>query len=545
MIITDGTQGFVGIGTNFYTPQSMLHIHRSVNRPSMTQYTNINTQTLLPQITDGFRVGIDADATAVLNQQENEDLTILVGSSAQPEQMRIVGTPGTYHGYVGIGNAFTDLMQPKRRLDVYDEDNFPQFRISQTIGTNTTAGIYADFQTTGMGNLLINPYSNGTPMMVGINHLSTTTLLAQMDVNGMACIRELPLPANEDIVALGANLDKIVAVNDDGVLYWRDATTMSNADPDWFDQANTGNPPTSINDNIYTFGNVAINGNSSLYDSKLYVYNVDKKHGIYIDERGFNANDPIGLFAHVLSTPVLLGVDHTVIGVFGFSEGNNFIPTQTEYSAGIVGYGKNAKTNIGVYGQNSGAGYAGYFAGNVVTSAPPISLSDTLIKQNIIPLNNSLDIINQLNPVSFNFDTAKFGYMNLPAGEQYGLLAQDVETVLPELVHSVMPPAMFDTLGNMTIDSMMFKGLNYIGLIPILTEGIKELNDITDSLSLLVSNPDTDWEKTNNGIVSGHDNNHGYNSRHVMVGTDINDLPFYPVYSKFTAYEYLGEDKAS
>lgn len=59
--------------------------------------------------------------------------------------------------------------------------------------------------------------------------------------------------------------------------------------------------------------------------------------------------------------------------------------------------------------------------------------SDARAKTNIKPLSYSLDILNQLNPVSYN------PISNSPEQakrKEMGLLAQDVEKILPELVYT-------------------------------------------------------------------------------------------------------------
>ncbi len=55
--------------------------------------------------------------------------------------------------------------------------------------------------------------------------------------------------------------------------------------------------------------------------------------------------------------------------------------------------------------------------------------SDRHLKQNVIPLTGSLDKLNQLEPVAFEFIDPKYG-----PGKQDGLIAQDVENVFPEWV---------------------------------------------------------------------------------------------------------------
>ena len=81
--------------------------------------------------------------------------------------------------------------------------------------------------------------------------------------------------------------------------------------------------------------------------------------------------------------------------------------------------------------------------------------SDARLKQNIKPLSYGLREVLRLHPVRWQWKDTTATQLNL------GLVAQDVEPVLPELVlHNV------DAKGSL--------GLNYEGLIPVLVKGIQE-----------------------------------------------------------------------
>jgi hypothetical protein len=68
--------------------------------------------------------------------------------------------------------------------------------------------------------------------------------------------------------------------------------------------------------------------------------------------------------------------------------------------------------------------------------------------------------------------------MNLPAGDHYGLVAQDVEKILPNLVKDTRfypakaIPSESENLKNEEV--INFKALNYTELIPILVKGMQE-----------------------------------------------------------------------
>ena len=79
------------------------------------------------------------------------------------------------------------------------------------------------------------------------------------------------------------------------------------------------------------------------------------------------------------------------------------------------------------------------------------SLSDINFKENISTVHNALETVEQLRGVSFNWKES---------GEpSYGVIAQEMENVLPELVHGDDP-----------------KRVNYNGIIGVLIEAVKELS---------------------------------------------------------------------
>ena len=93
----------------------------------------------------------------------------------------------------------------------------------------------------------------------------------------------------------------------------------------------------------------------------------------------------------------------------------------------------------------------------VATAQDFDSLSDINFKDNVITVGGALDKINELRGVSFNWKET---------GESsYGVIAQELETVLPELVHGNDP-----------------KTVNYNGIIGVLIEAVKELKAEVDSL---------------------------------------------------------------
>jgi len=93
---------------------------------------------------------------------------------------------------------------------------------------------------------------------------------------------------------------------------------------------------------------------------------------------------------------------------------------------------------------------------------------------NIGDVINALGIVDQLQPKTFNYDTAQYNYMGLEGDLQYGLIAQQVEQVLPQLVKEYGRPTERDTSGNILHNKVDYLTVNYIKIIPILIAAIKE-----------------------------------------------------------------------
>jgi len=155
------------------------------------------------------------------------------------------------------------------------------------------------------------------------------------------------------------------------------------------------------------------------------------------------------------------------------------------HNYGVSGDARNGTITYGVYGYGSGGSsnnYAVYASGNLAYTGSLINASDVKLKENIRPLTGSLNKLMQLKPKSFNFTSDKqYAQMNLPTGEHYGLIAQEVEQVLPELVSNNTHPSAAESRGEKSDDPpISYKGLNYIELIPILIDAAKEQQTIIE-----------------------------------------------------------------
>jgi len=115
-----------------------------------------------------------------------------------------------------------------------------------------------------------------------------------------------------------------------------------------------------------------------------------------------------------------------------------FYPVFTQTTSGIITASKVSTTKLS-FNPSSGTLSATVFT----------SLSDINLKENIKTVNNSLNIVSQLRGVTFDWKNTHQASI--------GVIAQEVEQILPELV-----------------SSGEIKTVNYNGIIGILVEAIKE-----------------------------------------------------------------------
>lgn len=113
----------------------------------------------------------------------------------------------------------------------------------------------------------------------------------------------------------------------------------------------------------------------------------------------------------------------------------------------------------------------GFLCISAGVSAQTSSVTNSDLKQNTQPLTNSLSYIEQLQPVSFEYDKNQAAKLKLPSGQQYGFIAEDVQKVLPAIVKSQkkMVPA-----GKNAFKTTEIKDVEMESLIALLVASVKE-----------------------------------------------------------------------
>jgi Chaperone of endosialidase/Secretion system C-terminal sorting domain len=153
-----------------------------------------------------------------------------------------------------------------------------------------------------------------------------------------------------------------------------------------------------------------------------------------------------------------------------------FSEVNSSTTVGSINYGIFASAS-GTQATGSGptGNFAGFFNGHIFASSAFIG-SDSKLKKDIKKEEGALEKLQQLNPVTYNFiDDTKKTNLNLPTSLQHGFIAQELEKVYPELVIDMVHPTF--NAENEQIGTTTTKAVNYIGLISVLTESLKEMSE--------------------------------------------------------------------
>ena len=107
------------------------------------------------------------------------------------------------------------------------------------------------------------------------------------------------------------------------------------------------------------------------------------------------------------------------------------------------------------------------FANTINATNGEIQTSDQRLKTNIKPLERALDKVLTLNGVTYEWRVKEFPNKNFDSNRHVGVIAQEVEAVLPEAVET---------------GADGYKSVNYSNITPLLIEAVKELKAENDEL---------------------------------------------------------------
>jgi hypothetical protein len=183
--------------------------------------------------------------------------------------------------------------------------------------------------------------------------------------------------------------------------------------------------------------------------------------GAYASENWTDTAQGAGLFFGVTPTgttaeaAMLTITPAGNVGVGTLPQDGNGLPVVAD-SLQVIG-----DVRVGTSGTN---GCVKDFSGNVLTGT---CASDLRFKKDVTPFATVLDQLTALQPVHYFWRADEFPDRHFGTGETAGLIAQDVEKVLPELVET---------------DKDGFKAVNYSKLPLFTIQAVKELKAVSDAL---------------------------------------------------------------
>jgi len=231
-------------------------------------------------------------------------------------------------------------------------------------------------------------------------------------------------------------------------------------------QVGDGSTPRNLN----VYGDITVNGYADIgaglnLGSSLTIGADVSAYGIIyaapFGAAGHNSNDWAAGFSTVAGTSGTWSATTNLL--------NSYLPFPFVYNTGattVSSYSTSAKVGINALPNFVGLTVKGTdtltsalsVMGSIVATGDVVvfSTSDINLKKNITPITSALDKVCSLRGVTFDWNCSH------RSGRDAGVIAQDVEKVLPEII---------------SIRGDGSKAVNYDGLIPLLVEAIKELNN--------------------------------------------------------------------
>lgn len=133
----------------------------------------------------------------------------------------------------------------------------------------------------------------------------------------------------------------------------------------------------------------------------------------------------------------------------------------------INGYGGAANIAVGNFTPTYRLDVLGYVRGNQYLLG-----SDRRFKSKIRQIDNAMTLVNELQGKFYSFSDQRLSGIDKKEVSTYGFIAQDVQAILPELVFE---------------DKEGYLSMNYDGIIPVLTEALKEKHLEIEALEKRIS----------------------------------------------------------
>lgn len=383
--------------------------------------------------------------------------------------------------------------------------NANDIRLGGTLiqGTNITQGAFnmtynlngtGDFHIADNGNNRFSVLDNGRTTVGGINnagqfnvtgnsYFSDDIRLRDGAVNGGDILVRIYDSADDGIVDIYENNAYNIRLHGNGASIFNEQGIATN---DFRIESNTqanmffidaGTDEIGIRTAAPTSMLQMTNGGVNVGANAMASFDNGSIDGVAVD--GYNTN-ALNTFNAVEGVTSYNGTAFIPTGVFGL--GIDLSLTHTAVGVRGTVNGRDGIAVLGTRQNGAGAGWGGLFTNDLGYTGFFGAASDESLKKNIQPIQKALDIVHNLNPVTYNFDLEKNPGMGLNTEMEYGFIAQEVQTILPEIVREKNLPTNINTeiKSNEAQKAELgkFVVMDYTRIIPILTQAIKEQQDI-------------------------------------------------------------------
>ncbi len=348
--------------------------------------------------------------------------------------------------------------------------------INATSNVNSTSSICHGMKltSTSLGNLTmafgidLTSSSNGTSRSLGVTAEAKGAATTGTNIGGYFIANgnnPFPSALNIGMSAIGENVQADAIGISDSVTSGNTTPIQPNSIHKGVDiNVSTGTNNTSIQ-NLTQYGiksdvrNLGIvNGASA--GGKLY--------GVY--SRALNESQPAGNFINI-GVYATAETSNIIDGSIGTQSNIALYATTKQLNWGPQSVGKNSWAGFfdgDVYiGGSNGVGGGGFYGPNIVlylsgsgiNTNSSITFSDRRFKNDIKKMEEVQSKIKKLTGYTYNLRTTEFKDKNFSSGEQFGLIAQELQEVFPQLVSEQKDG---------------YLAVNYDGMLPVLLEAAKE-----------------------------------------------------------------------
>jgi hypothetical protein len=209
----------------------------------------------------------------------------------------------------------------------------------------------------------------------------------------------------------------------------------------------------------------------------------------------------------------------TVLGATGSTgTGGEFSSKSANSNRGVEAYAYadpiNPDPNYGILAEvttPNSMDYAGMFVGDVFATGVFTS-SDEKLKKNIKTFSDGLSVINALKIKTYEYNLEKYKDMNFPSGTQVGLMAGELEKLVPSAIKQSRILAGQEVKTDKVTSRMMvatdetFKAVNYTALIPYHINATQTLSQKLEDQELKLEEQRKEIEELKNLVQKLADN---------------------------------------